>query len=68
MATNSTIVNESHIQAFKDAIEQYKLLKKEAQLALDAGLQITITPKDIDEKIRAAQKVIETYTGQRYPV
>lgn len=68
MPTNSEIVKDEHIQAFKDAIDQYKRLKKEAQLAIDAGLNPTITPKEIDDKIRAAQKVIETYTGQRYPV
>ena len=66
MATKSEIVTDQQIQSFKDAIEQYKKLKVEAQMAVDAGLPIAITPKDIDEKIKATAKIIEVYTGQRY--
>jgi len=66
MATLSTIVDETLIQKFKDNIAQYQLMKKEVQLAKDAGLDSGYTVKDIDDKIQAAIKIIETYTGKPY--
>lgn len=66
MATLSTIVDDVTIQKFKDAIPEYKRIRKEIQFAIDAGLEAPMTVKQIDDKIAATVKIIEAYTGQRY--
>ena len=66
MATLSTIVDDSVIDKFKDSITEWKRLRAEVAMALDAGLQSPYSLKDIDAKIDATTKIIETYTGKPY--
>lgn len=66
MATNSSIVTDTEIQQFKDSIIEWKKLRKEIEMAQEAGLDTPLTVKDIDTKINATIKIIEAYTGQRY--
>lgn len=68
MATKSTIVTDEHIQQFKDAIDQWKRIRVETQLAIDAGFTPELGLKDIDKKIADNVKIIEAYTGQPYRV
>lgn len=66
MPTKSQIVSDADIQVFKDSVDKWKQFRIETQFALDAGLTPQMSLKDIDNKIAAAIKVIEAYTGMPY--
>lgn len=66
MATISQFVGDNEIQVFKDNVKKWRILRDETALALKAGLKPEITLEDIDAKIAATIRLIETYTNERY--
>lgn len=66
LISNSAIMTSEALNALADQIPKYKELKVEVQKAVDAGLPITLTPKDIDAKIANLVQVINAYSKTRF--
>jgi prefoldin subunit 5 len=66
LISNSTIMTNEALNALADQIPQYKKLRKDVEQAIDAGLPIEMTTKQIDEKIAALAKMINAYSTTRF--
>lgn len=66
MPTKSTLVSDADIDVFKKNVKEWRKLRADVELALQAGLKPEVTLEYVDQQIAATIRLIETYTGDRF--